>query len=80
MRWPERGSLAEHLQQAHGFDVGRTIDDATHRRDHTYHDTAVALLVADLPPPADRALARTEALAARLSWVLPVGHPYTPLA
>ena len=75
MRWPDPGSLAEHLQLAHGFDLGRTIDDATHRRDHAYHDRAVALLTADRP-----LVGQAEVLAARLSWVLPVGHPYVPLA
>jgi hypothetical protein len=75
MRWPEPGSLAEHLERLHGFDVGRTIDDASHRRDHDYHNTAVALLTADRLP-----VGQAEVLAARLSWVMPVGHPYVPLA
>jgi hypothetical protein len=74
MRWPPPGSLADHLERLHGYDVGRTIDDASHRRDHAYHDRAVVLLRAVTPPTGP-----AEVLAARLSWVLPVGHPYEPL-
>jgi hypothetical protein len=79
MRWPEPGSLAEHLQVCHGYDVGRTINDTSHRRDHEYHDRAVALLLADELPTSERE-ACAERLAARLSFVLPVGHPYAYLA
>jgi hypothetical protein len=63
------GSLAEHCVTHHGFPVGKTVTDATHRSDHEAHDRAVAWL-SQLAVPERWQVAR-------LSAVLPIRHAYT---